>query len=572
MTSVHAPDGMSALRPGSDGRRSTAELTRPRASSASARGSGDKAAGMWFFSRTRQQLQRPSNNDALGYSYGAAAQALRQRPRPGAMAYGKVVGFEIDAPADMHAMIAASQKQNHRQPLQRGPNARITVCPAFPRAATTGHRDRVATAPAHGYVARLESQLNTCHALQLQPSPEPKSSSQRQRSTSVTAAFLPCGRRLEVGGSGRHRQPARSTSSALRVTTLTKEWVKAEEVRAVAKLADGSTGVRIVESLLPIPAQWTLPSHAGKPYAKSCVARLRESKFKPFVASSMTTRSRAASVGEETAQQATQPLWRRRLLAEPIQSYSSLKDAVVTPLKPTPSSQIPLLGSARIRRENCERRRHSFEYQRFQLQGELEDQLEWRNRCRSILLKRSNSEDNVAAVTADSPSITPLMPEAAGVNAMRVSLLTDVFGGSVVPSPQRVEATQRSSFGLRSVWCQEAARQAVQQEKRRVVALLQSFVVTCSAAALTLADTEELRAETIRRVWHPEENAGCTNTAFFYREQFLKFLRRRYQLHLSTLDGAADTMRSTDIIDVLPSQAEASFARYAYEILPNVSE
>ncbi|KAG5467082.1 hypothetical protein LSCM1_01263 [Leishmania martiniquensis] len=571
MASVQASGALSAHRRSSDDSPSIVQPTLPRTASGSSRGADVRAAGVWFFSLARQELERPNDDDALG-SYGAAAQALRQRPWPGPGTHVKVTEFELDAPAAMHAMIAASQKQNHRQPPQRGPNARIKISSALPRAGAINHRDRVAPSPPHSYVARLESQLNTCSALPRQMSPETKSDAQQQRSASVTTTALPGRRPLEGGHSGHRRPSLGRRTSALRVAALTEKWLKSEEEKAAAELADGSTEVCVEKSLLPIPAHWTFPSQAGHSSAKSCVARLREGKFRTSIASAMSNRSRAASVGEERGQEAAHPPWRQRLLAEPIHSYWALKDAALTPVKPTPSSQIPLLGSARMRRENCERRRHSFEYRRLQLQGELEDQLEWRDRCRSVLLRRCNSDNGAATVPADSPSAAPSMSQTAGVNVTRDLLLTDVFGSSPrapVPWHQRAEAAPLSSPALLSAWSQEAARQAVQQEKHRLVALLQSFVVKCSAAALTLADTEELRAETIRRVWHPKGDADCSRTAFLYREQFLKLLRGRYRLRTSGLHGALDTMCPADIIDALPSKAEASFARFAYDVLPS---
>ncbi|CBZ31052.1 conserved hypothetical protein [Leishmania mexicana MHOM/GT/2001/U1103] len=527
---------------------------------------------MLFFSQTRQQLEKLKVSNGFASSYGVAAQAVLQGTGRDPDAYRKVVEFEMDTPAAMHAMMATTRKQSLHRPLRRQSTARITVSQILPRTVAPRHRSRDITATGNDYLARLQSELNACDTFQSLPSPQPQASRQHRRSASMTAAALPCPRRPKGRGSGRRRQPLRSTTPSLGVTTLIKEWVKAVEEKAAAELTKGSAEVCMKKSLFNMPAFWMLPSCAGQQSMDSCVARLRKSKFRPNSASSMPDEPCAAAAGEDVAEEAAaQPPWRRRLLAEPIQSYRVLKDAVDSPVKPTPFSLAPLVGSARIRRDNVERQRHGFEHQRFKLQGELEDKLEWRNRCRSALLRHSSAEDGAGVVPAHSPSTAPWTPQGVGQSTLHTPLLAEMFGGPAKSAPrshQLVASPHLFSLALGSVWSQQAARQAVQQEKIRLAALLQSFMVTCSAAALTLAAMEELRAETIRRVWHPEEDAGSHHAILLHREAFLKFLWGRYEAHTSGLLGAVDTVRPIDIIDAIPSQAEASFARYAYEILP----
>ncbi|CAG9582859.1 conserved hypothetical protein [Leishmania major strain Friedlin] len=532
---------------------------------------------MLFFSRARQQLHKSKGSNTVASSYGVAAQAVLQDTRQDTDADRKIVGFELDAPAAMHAMMATTRKQSCNRPLRPGSTERITVSRISPRSVALEHRSRDSTVTGNDYLTRLQSALNACDTSQSLPSPEPQVSWQHRRPASMTAAALPCPRRPEGRGSGGRWQSVRSTTPSLGVTTLVKEWVKAVEKKATAAvLTKGSTEVCMEKSLLTMPAFCMPPSRAGQLSTDSCVARLLQSKFRPVSASWMPDEPCAASAGRDVAEEAAaQPPWRHRLLAEPIQSYRLLKDAVVSPVKPTPSSLVPVLGSARIRRDNLERLRHSFEHQRLKLQGELEDKLEWRNRCRSALLRHNSAEDRAAVVPAHSPSTAPSTPQGAGERAMRTPLLAEVFGGpsgSAARLHQLVESPHLYSLMLGSIWSHEAARQAVQQEKSRLVALLQSFVVTCSAAVLTLAAMEKLRSETIRLVWHPEENSGSHHAALLHREQFLKFLWGRYEAHTSGLLGAVDTVRPIDIIDALPSQAEASFARYAYEVLPTAAE
>ncbi|TPP47838.1 hypothetical protein CGC20_14260 [Leishmania donovani] len=565
-------DASSALRHSTNRSSNSTRATLPRGAAPPARGGSDKAVGMLFFSRTRQQLDKSKGSNGVASSYGVAAQAVLQGTRQDPDVYRKIVGFELDAPAAMHAIVATTRRQSRNRPLRQESTARITVSQILPRSEALRHRSRDITVTGYDYLTRLQSELNACDTSESLPSPEPQVSWQHQRPASMTAAMLPCPRRPDGRGGGRRRQSVRSTKPSLGVTTLTKEWVKTSEEKAAAELAKESTEVCMEKSLLTMPAFCMLPKRTGQLSKVSRVAQLRQSKFRPISASSMPDEPCAAAVGVDVAEEAAaQPPWQHRLLAESIQSYRLLKDAVASPLKPTPSSLVPILGSARIRRENLERLRHGFEHQRLKLQGELEDKLEWRNRCRSALLRHNSAEDRAAVVPVHSPSIAPSTPQGVRERAMHTPLLAEVFGGaagSTARSRQLVESPHLYSLTLGSVWSQEAARQAVQQEKSRLVALLQSFVVTCSAAALTLAATEELRAETIRRVWHPEENAGSHHAVLLHREQFLKFLWGRYEAHTSGLLGAVDTVRPIDIIDALPSQAEASFARYAYEILP----
>ncbi|XQJ31430.1 hypothetical protein NXY56_007542 [Leishmania guyanensis] len=530
---------------------------------------------MWFFSQTQQQLERPNDDSGFGSGYGAAAQKLRRRPRPGLMAYGKITEFELDAPTFIHAMIPTTRKQNCHRLLQRVETTRCALSQTLSRASSVRSRGRDISVAEDDYVARLEGQLNACDASESPRSPEAQSSWQRQRSASLMTT-LHAPHRPEGRDSVRCRQSFRSTAPSPHVTTLTKEWVKKDEEKAAMALSKGSTEAHTEDSFLAIPTYCTFPSRVGQSSTNSCEARLHRGRLKSFAGPSASNRSSAAAVVEYNAQGSTaQPPRRQRLLAKPIQSSLLLKDVMTTPVQPTRSSNASLLGSARIRCDTLERLRHGFVHQCIVLQSELEEKLEWRNRCRSALLRRNRPVDGATAVSTHSPASATSTLRAAGVNALHPKMFDEVFGsaaGFSMRLQRRSKLPQFSSFALHSVWSQEAARQAVQQEKHRLVDLLESFVVTCSAAALTLAATEELRAETIRRVWHPEGGGGSHNTSFLHCEQFLKFLQGRYELHTSQLLGAAEAMCPTDILDALPSQAEASFARYAYEILPSRAE
>ncbi|GET93023.1 hypothetical protein, conserved [Leishmania tarentolae] len=546
--------------------------TPPRGVVASARTGSDRKSGVFFFSQARQQLEKPKGSHLIASSYGVAAQAVLQGTRHDPDVNRTTVRLELGTPPVIQRVITSVRKQSHHCPFHRESTRRTTASHVLPRTAAIKRRSRESTVAGNDYLARLQNELNACETVQSLPSHDVQVSWQHRRSASMTAGTLPYPRRPEGKGSGRRRQSLRSTTPSLGVTTLVKQWVKTVEEKAAAELAKGSAEGCVEKSPLPMSAYCMLPSHTGPLSMDSCIARLRKSKFRPISAFSMRDEPCAESVAGDVAGEAvTQPLWRERLLAEPIQSYRVLKDVVDSPVKPTPSSMIRFRGSGRIRRENLERLRHSFEHQRFKLQGELEDQLMWRDRCRSALVQYKNRESEVSVLPSQSPSTALSTPQATKERTVCTSLLKEMFGdpGAFAGrSHQLAQSPNLNSSTLRSVWSQGAARQAVAQEKSRIVALLQSFAVTCSAAALTLADMEELRAETIRRVWHPEEEAGRHDTVLFHREQFLNFLWGRYEAYTSGLLGAVDTVHPIDIIDALPSQAEASFAEYAYEILP----
>ncbi|KAK7200933.1 hypothetical protein NESM_000152200 [Novymonas esmeraldas] len=557
-----------------------AATASPRAAPASARGAHDTAAGLWFFSQTRRELERHDGDDggaaAPASPYGVAAQALRRRTRPGPTTYGTIAEFELDAPAAMHTTMATIRQQSQGRRPQRSGAARVTSTHASPRSTTASPRGVDSAAVAGDYVARLESRLAECDMMRSPVHPKQQRGSwQYQRSMSLSAGALPTPRRPDARRGSRPRPPLASTTpGSARVVALTEAWVEAEEEKRGAESRTETAAA--ADSFLEMPAHRALPSRAGQPSTDTCVARLRECKFRPFSAPTppVCRRADAATTTTAAVDASAQPPWRQRLLAEPIQSYRVLKDAVEAPVPPTPSGEISLFGSARTRRGNLEKLRHGFQHQRFRLHGELEDRLEWRTRCRSAVLRRKSGEGGGPVSAIRSPATAPSSPHAAHVSALRASLLADVFAGGIGAAArqrqrQRAAAEQASPAALRSVWSREAARQAVQQEKGRLVALLQSFVVTCSAAALTLVAMEELRAETIRRVWHPEDGAEGNQPYLFYREQFLTLLRDKYDLQFSTLLSATNTVRPADTIDALPSQAEASFAWYAYETLPS---
>ncbi|KAG5492919.1 hypothetical protein JKF63_01499 [Porcisia hertigi] len=565
----------SSAFPSSSGRDLSRELAMsPSTPAVSANTGAEKPVNMWWFSQAQQRLDSSCLDHAPDPQYGVAAQVVLRRLRSNRVVPSSICEFELDAPAAMHAMIATAQQRGRGRSPPRGFTAPVTSSKAAQRMPTLHQSSEETTLAVHKYRARLEKQLNACSVLQSPPSPDSKSFRHHQPSAPLTnAAALPCVTQPEGDrDSGRGRQPRRRRASSLRVSTLAREWVHAEEEKAAAALTKRAVETSREKLLAAMPSSCTPPTCADDSSRNSCAARLRKGKFSSTCR--VPTRFDAASAGEETAFEASrQPLWRQRLVAEPIQSYRLFKDAVVDPVEPTPSSRVPLYGSARVRSSNLERLRHNFEHQRLRLQGELENNLGWRDRCRRAVVLQRRAPDESTAFSSSAYSLVRSTHKTSEVGGLSAFLLAEVFGGAAGANmmwkqPGR-ESLSVSSPSLLGIWSQEAARQAVEQEKRRLVALLESFVVTCSASTLTLGETEKLRAETIRRVLRPEEISSRQDILLLYREDFLEFLRERYKLYASSLLVVADKTPSIDIIDELPSGAEASFARYACDLLPS---
>lgn len=526
--------------------------------------SEDTTGGVLFYSAAKRRLGDIDAGKRIAPPYGMAARRLRERERPGASGYGKIVEFELDVPAAVHSTITALRQRGHGRPPSRpvgAPRSAHSRLLARMGATTPREPEGSGVVLKSEYITQLEARLGTSgpaaspHARRSHDSWAPRHGAASRRSISASVLH-------HVDNRSHTRQRPRESTDAvtppLRVPELTKEWVQREEEERA------STAPDFFPTSLPL-AESPRPAGATRSPEQATVARLRAGKFRPYSAPQPPAASRTHEEGGEAAAGPAQPPWRRRLLTEPIQSYRVLHDATTVPTPTTPSARIPLLGSGQMRRRNVEELRHGFEYERFRMHGELEDRLEWRQRCRAAVLRRAS------ATGSDGDLALSLSPSESAASAVASQLLDGVFGGGSEKAREHLRRTNPIgpfATSFRSAWAQEAARQAVRQEKARLVALLRSFVVTCSAAALTLAATEELRTETIRRVWHPKSGRGTRHSVFFLRDDFLAFLQEHYQLSFSVLLDASEALRPTDIIDTLPSQAEASFAAYAYDILP----
>ncbi|KPA86637.1 hypothetical protein ABB37_00743 [Leptomonas pyrrhocoris] len=561
---------------------------------------------VWFYSNARHQLtatHAAADGDAGGaVPYGTAAATLRQRPRPATADAATTVGFDV-IPCDvMISTVGRRSAESNRRFARPRQRPRISISPAHGTVRSAGNSVRVTegSLTSQDAVGRLMSVLNDCDAQQQQLQEQQE---QRQRRTSAgrkglhpsyensyTANSFPT---PHAPSDRSYRDSAGSTMSA-HLEDLTRRWVLAEAKEEAAEAAAAATAqragsageIRSRATVGKMPAYRTVPAQAATPVHNSCVMRLRKCKFRPSNAAAATVASPPDVVAEtatpsvaSTEHQkklSTEAVLGERLSAEPVRSYCMLRDATTPSIELRPSSQIPLLRAARLRRANLERLQHNFEHQRYVLHTELEDALEWREQCQAAVLRRRSIDSGAALV----PVVTPPNSRPVTSSFLSSKPATDIVSQRLLdevftrPSKQRPHTAgevpvQLAAVNHRSAWTTEAARRALREEKERLTSLLNAFEVTCGAAALTLVAMGEFRAETITRVWHPEKFVGNRRALVFTREHFLRFAQTRYSPHLPTLSKARAARRAYDILDALPSKAEASFAKYAYELLPS---
>lgn len=452
-------------------------------------------------------------------------------------------------------------------------------------------------------VSRLALALNDCDVVQSAPPPQQQPQPQQPNSTAQRSLHHslntpPCGGSMVLQTpshshphhhhrppSERGRRRAGKDPLPAHVVDLTRGWVAAERAEAAAMAATvSSRGEESMSSLhtVKMPAFHAVPTHTAPLSNSSVIMRLHKGKFDPLPPHTPETSAATASATAAAMKRASRPAsasaLESRLLAEPVHSYRILKDATTPLLDLHPTSRIPLLEAAQMRRANLERLTHNFEHQRYVLHGELEEALEWRGQCQAAIMRRRSSDSSTEEKTPLSSSSlhTPRPPTAPpNTDEIYQGLLDEVFTHRSFRSAKARRGVPVSStaIGFRSAWTKEAVRQALDLEKSRLTRLLRAYDTNCGAAALTLAAVEDLRAETIRRVWHPEDFASSRGSAVFYREHFLAYVQIRYPLNLPTLSATVGGERPPhEILDALPSKAEASFAKFAYESLPSAED
>lgn len=562
------------------------------------------AKNLWFYSTTRQQLAPQGTTAAAAAnisaaSYGVAAMALRQRTRPVTADAANLVRFEVVPSAVLNASVgkmrteAGSRATRVRQRSHVLPNAANEAL----RSARTSLHVTDGAAAAQDAVSRLTNALNECDALQGQQQQQhsqqqPPPTSPRRRSlllshnTSYSGGSAVLQPPTQPPSEQRGRRRAAKNPFPSHVVDLTRSWVAAERAEAAAAAAPQKDDSVSSFTTVKMPAFHAVHAHAAPLATPSCVMRLHKSKFDllphPSAETSLTNLSGAAST-RRAVRPASASALEARLLAEPIHSYRILKDATTPFLDLHPSSRIPLLEASQRRRVNLERLTHNFEHQRYVLHGELEDALEWRGQCQAAVLRRRSNSD-VSSITAEEGATTaalsssslhrpPTASRQPSTDEVYQGLLDDVFAHHTFRGAKaaRVAPARSASIGFRSAWTKEAVRQALDLEKAQLTRLLRAYNSDCGAAALTLADVEDFRAETIKRVWHPEDYASSRGSAVYYREHFLAYVQSRYPVNLPTLSTVGGARLPSDILDALPSKAEASFAKFVYETLPRLT-
>lgn len=557
---------------------------------------------VWFYSNMQRQLMIEREAAAAAApAFGSAATALRHLHRPVSADAAGIVSFDVVPSAVMTGAVGRMRTEANNRSARLQQRLCNPLHPAQEALLRSGGNSMLLTegpVTPQDAVGRLVSALNICDALQHQQQQQQRQAGQRP-TLAGRKSLRPSYNNLHTATSSlaprapseRSRRNSSRIAAPSYLADLTRAWVAMEGGEAVAhpgaappsSSVGGETGHRA--AAVRMPAYRTVSAHTAPLANDSCVMRLRKGKFVPTSAAptngSATSTLSVSAPSASPGRSSTEVALEKRLLAEPIRSYRILKDVTAPSVELHSSTHVPLLEAARLRRANLERLNHNFEHQRYVLQGELEDALEWREQCRAaVLQQRSGTANAVNAfaetTTAPGYSSVPSAPPASRADSERVyqGLLDDVFARSPDRRPKTTTTTSAlplstTAVGFCSVWGKEAARQALHREKERLTQLLNAFEANCEAAALTLADVADLRAETIKRVWHPEEFAESCMAAVFSREHFLAFLQSRYPVNLPVLSSANDARSPTEILDALPSKAEAWFAKYAYQLLPS---
>lgn len=504
------------------------------------------STGLWFNSRVHRHLAAKRHLDQTtqhhpsvalsGKSFQASNHAL--------------INFQPEQPQAMRDQIQHLKRVSMLRSRRDRAGPQLTL----PNEARHVGASLIAESPSHGYLSRL---LNVLNDEEVVVAPASSTGTPQRRGSFSTGRNHPnYSSPSPPKVSPQHLTP---NSSNQLVKTLTEHWVEEQEL-------ERGGGVPTAKA-----AKSTAPSHALPPShfrnalrPKSCLARMERSRFPQTAHSS--TGSRPFSAASLQARRPTvQPRpWKEQVATEPIQSYRIIRNLWEAPKKLYQSQYIPLTDSSRLRRENINRLHHHFEHLRYTEYEDLENTLAWRDRCEDAVIKHfcdvksgENTTEKVPLCEAD------IVHE--NVFVRRRTIRTGTALSKMREGPE-------SPF-LQSVWMAEAAALTVQVEKQRIADYLRSFELKCSAGVLTVAATDALKEETIRRVLEhcgKGEDAAVSNSmsgALFSRPDFIQFLEMRYSIKSSVATSAQ--ARPIDIVDSLPSEAEASFALFAYDALPN---
>ncbi|KPI84685.1 hypothetical protein ABL78_6254 [Leptomonas seymouri] len=544
-----------------------------------------------FYSDMRRQLVTECDMAAAAAArYGSAVRAMRQRQRPASVDATNIVEFDLLPPSVMTSAMGRIRGEANSRSARMRQRLRNPFSSARDAVQSAGTSTLITEgSSSQDAIGRLMSALNDCEAQQ--KGHQLTSAGRRNvrlfhhNSHSVSSLRVP------RAPSEQSRRNSANASQVARVAEISKGWVRAERRKhAAAEAAQRSTskaenGARAVG--VKIPTYRTGPSHATPLAKESCIMRLRNCKFGPINSPAAAVACSSSHTGIDSVAENTRPsvlsdarnkpsaeaALEERLLAEPIRSYRIFHDATTPSAAPRPSTHIPLLQAARLRRTNLDRLAQSFEHQRYILHAELEDSLEWRGHCQAAVMHHRSTEEGSADVSDARPAdaLNGPPPPQSDTDKVYQVVLDKVF----VRRPHRPSRAASAKWkcsgpiNFQSAWAKDAARQALNHEKERLTRLLNEFEAAGGAAALTVLAMEEFRKETIKHVWHPEEFLGDRHAVLFSRDQFLKLVQARYPQNFRTSSSARGMQQSHDILDALPSNTESCFAKYAYEVLPS---
>jgi hypothetical protein len=570
---------------------------------------------IWFYTNARQRLMAEQNNTAALSPYGTAHQ--HQLRQAFCAETSNIVRFEV-LPSDvLPSAVGQMRTEANRRSTRLRQRSQLPHDQVRDTMRSAGSA-MLATDGAPGpqdAVGRLVNVLNDCDAKQQgQQQPRPGSAAQKSlhasnnNSRSATLFLTPHAPHV------RRRPNSATAALASHIADLTRNWLS-REVAEAATIADAAAQQRSADrpaehaTHLRMPKLRAISAHAAPLASNSCVMRLRKSKFERVNPAAATSASSVCSThpasspsssrhacgggagvcttpfappaappakASRAQKSSAECALELRLAAEPIRSYRILHDAITPSMELYPSSHIPLFEAARLRRANLERLTHNFEHQRYVLHEELESALDWRGQCQAAVLRQRGNGHSTSGIPG-APQMQPRSPALPTLGSSRSSdnvyqgLLDEVFAQQRCrrPTAGPTVTTSASSLPFRSVWSKEAARLALLQERERLVCSLNAFESKCDAAALTLAAVEDLRAETVQRVCNPETFSDHGSAIVFTRERFLKFIQARYPSNVPSFSDAGVTRHPSDILEALPSKAEAAFAKYAYEVLPS---
>lgn len=258
-----------------------------------------------------------------------------------------------------------------------------------------------------------------------------------------------------------------------------------------------------------------------------------------------------------------------QLASEPIRSYSVLRDATTRPasaLLRRPAAT--LKGTGAVAQENYGRSRHRFEHTRYASQAGLLGFLDWRSACRTAVCHSAVSSDGLptgsGAPTSTSAMVANMVLETVEQVQRRAPRRASAPPAAARPATGD-PSHPLSSSPLQSSWTHVATVLSAEKAREQICRRLSEFTLDFQAAALSKESLERLRTEIIAKVRHKPPPALFTKRNL---KSFLVSRRHKFGSILDIQNEGATAMTEADVIDSMPSPAEAAFVRYAFATLP----